>query len=81
MAANGGVRVDAVLDRIEQRGVKIGEKRGVEIGEKRGIDTGVALSVKVFKAVQAGTTDNKAIAEKCDCTVTQVQDIRKAFDI
>lgn len=79
--ADGGVEVDAALDRIEKRGVEIGEKRGIEIGEKRGIDNGVALSAKVFKAVKAGMTDNKLIAEKCGCTVTQVQDIRKAFDI
>ncbi|MCM1048322.1 MAG: Rpn family recombination-promoting nuclease/putative transposase [Clostridiales bacterium] len=73
VAADGGVSVDAVLDEIE----KCGEKRGIKIGENKGF----ILSAQVFKAVQAGMTDNKAIAKKCGCTVTQVQDIRKAFDI
>ncbi|MCM1262187.1 MAG: Rpn family recombination-promoting nuclease/putative transposase [Butyrivibrio sp.] len=101
VAADGGVRVDAVLDRIERRGVEIGEKRGMAIGEKRGMaigekrgmaigekrgveigeNNGFVISAQVFKAVQAGMTDNNAIAKKCSCTVAQVQSVRKAFDI
>ena len=80
-SVDGGVRVDAVLDRIEargeRRGIAIGEKRG----EKRGENKGVELSAQVFKAVQSGERDNKIIAEKCGCTLGQVAKIRKEFGI
>lgn len=80
-SVDGGVRVDAVLDRIEARG----EKRGITIGEKRGIiigeDKGVAMSAQVFKAVQSGQRDNQIIAEQCGCTIEQVVKIRKEFEI
>lgn len=35
-----GVKMSEVLDRIENRGIIIGEKRGISIGEKRGISIG-----------------------------------------
>ncbi|MCI8969126.1 MAG: hypothetical protein HFH75_16390 [Lachnospiraceae bacterium] len=35
-----GVQMSEVLDRIENRGIIIGEKRGISIGEKRGISIG-----------------------------------------
>lgn len=35
-----GVKMSEVLDRIENRGIAIGEKRGITIGEKRGITIG-----------------------------------------
>ena len=56
-SVDGGVSVDAVLDRIEKRGEKRGitigekrgEKRGITIGEKRGENRGVILSAQVYK--------------------------------
>ena len=84
-SVDGGVSVDAVLDRIEKRGEKrgitIGEKRGITIGEKRGENRGVILSAQVYKAVQSGQQDNKVIAAKCGCTLGQVEKIRKEFGI
>lgn len=76
-SVDGGVSVDAVLDRIEKRG----EKRGITIGEKRGENRGVILSAQVYKAVQSGQQDNKVIAAKCGCTLGQVEKIRKEFGI
>ena len=35
-----GVKMSEVLDKIENRGIIIGEKRGISIGEKRGISIG-----------------------------------------
>ena len=76
-SVDGGVSVDAVLDRIEKRG----EKRGITIGEKRGENRGVILSAQVYKAVQSGQQDNKVIAAECGCTLGQVEKIRKEFQI
>lgn len=76
-SVDGGVSVDAVLDRIEKRG----EKRGITIGEKHGENRGVILSAQVYKAVQSGQQDNKVIAAKCGCTLGQVEKIRKEFGI
>lgn len=86
---DGGVRVDAVLDRIEARGEKRGiaigeergEKRGIAIGEARGENKGVVLCAQVYKAVQSGQQDNEAIAKLCGCTIEQVVKIRKEFGI
>lgn len=90
---DGGVRVDAVLDRIEargekrgiaigeERGEKRGEKRGIAIGEARGENKGVVLCAQVYKAVQSGQQDNEAIAKLCGCTIEQVVKIRKEFGI
>lgn len=64
-SVDGGVSVDAVLDRIE----------------KRGENRGVILSAQVYKAVQSGQQDNKVIAAKCGCTLGQVEKIRKEFGI
>ena len=72
---------DAVLDQIEARG----EKRGIAIGEKRGItiggEKGVTMSANVFKAFQSGQRDDQIIAEKCGCTLEQIEKIRKEFGI
>lgn len=80
-SVDGGVKVDAVLDRIEARGEKRGIAIGEKRGEKRGENKGVIMSANVFKAVQSGVLDNKTIAEKCGCTVEQVVKIRKEFEI
>lgn len=68
---------ESILLEGESRGIKIGESRGIKIGET----TGVTRSAKVFKAIQAGETDNNAIAALCGCTVENVVKIREEFGI
>lgn len=58
-----------------------GESRGIKIGESRGETNGVIWSAKVFKAIQAGETDNHVIAAICGCTVDNVVRIREEFGI
>ncbi|MEZ3444520.1 MAG: hypothetical protein K1W30_05175 [Lachnospiraceae bacterium] len=80
---------ESILLEGESRGIKIGESRGIKIGESRGIKSGIKIgetngvtrSAKVFKAIQAGETDNNVIAALCDCTVENVVKIRKEFGI
>ena len=80
---------ESILLEGENRGIKIGESRGIKIGESRGIKSGIKIgetngvtrSAKVFKAIQAGETDNNVIAALCDCTVENVVKIRKEFGI
>lgn len=76
---------ESILLEGESRGIKIGESRGIEIGESRGIKigetNGVTRSAKVFKAIQAGETDNHVIAAICGCTVENVIKIREEFGI
>ena len=45
------------------------------------VDRGVNLSAAVFRAVNAGLTDNVEIASDCDCTVDEVEKIRAAFGL
>ncbi|MBQ8812922.1 MAG: hypothetical protein IJZ85_00265 [Lachnospiraceae bacterium] len=52
-----------------------------EDGWSDGIAQGFALSAIVFRTVQSGLTDNQKIAEQCSCTVKDVENIRKAFEI
>lgn len=42
-----GVKMSEVLDRIENRGIIIGEKRGISIGEKRGIIIGEKRGISI----------------------------------
>ena len=46
-----------------------------------GWNDGISLSAAVFRAVQSGLSDNQAIADLCNCTVDEVENIRKVFDI
>ena len=50
-------------------------------GIQKGISQGVSLSAAVFRAVNAGLTDNAGIAAKCDCTIDEVEKIRSAFGL
>ena len=72
---------ESILLEGESRGIKIGESRGIKIGESRGETNGVIWSAKVFKAIQAGETDNHVIAAICGCTVDNVVRIREEFGI
>ena len=50
-------------------------------GWNDGLSAGVSLSAKVFSAVRSGLSDNQEIADLCNCTVNEVENIRKVFDI
>lgn len=68
------------MDRMSGLGMSVlleGEARGEALGETRG----VTLSAHVFKTIQSGETDNEVIAERCECTVEKVEEIRRAFGI
>ena len=54
---------------------------GMNAGLSRGISQGVTLSAAVFSAVRSGLLDNREIAEQCNCTIEDVENIRNAFDI
>lgn len=60
------------MDRMSGLGMSVlleGEARGVTLG------------AQVFKTIQSGETDNEVIAERCECTVEKVEEIRRAFGI
>ena len=59
----------------------IGIQKGISQGISQGIDRGISLSVAIFRAVNAGLTDNAQIATKCDCTVDEAEKIRAAFGL
>lgn len=54
---------------------------GKEIGKEIGKELGVELSAKVYRQIMAGERDNSVIAENCSCTLQEVVEIRKAFEI
>lgn len=54
---------------------------GVSTGIGQGIERGVTLSAAVFRAVRSGIIDNQTIAGLCQCPASEVENIRKAFDI
>ena len=54
---------------------------GIQKGFSQGISQGISLSAAIFRAVNAGLTDNAQIAAKCDCTVDEVEKIRAAFGL
>ena len=58
-----------------------GIQKGISQGISQGVDRGVSLSAAVFRAVNAGLTDNAGIASKCDCTIDEVEKIRSAFGL
>ena len=45
-----GVKMSEVLDRIENRGISIGEKRGITIGEKRGCEK-MAAAINTLNSI------------------------------
>lgn len=51
------------------------------IGIQKGVSQGISLGAAIFRAVNAGLTDNAQIAAKCDCTVDEVEKIRSAFGL
>lgn len=58
-----------------------GNLQGIEQGIEQGVERGVSLSASIFRAIRSGISDNQAIADSCSCTVSEVENIRKAFDI
>ena len=52
-----------------------------EDGEAIGLEKGIKHAALVFKKVQDGETDNKAIAESIGCTLKEVEMVRKQFGI
>ena len=62
-------------------GISQGISQGIEQGISQGISQGIDLSAAIFRAIRSGASDNQSIAELCNCTVEEVEAIRKAFDI
>lgn len=52
-----------------------------EDGEEIGVEKGIKHAALVFKKVQDGETDDKAIAESIGCTLKEVEMVRKQFGI
>lgn len=61
-----GVKMSEVLDRIENRGIAIGEKRGITIGEKRGITIGEKRGITIGekRGITIGEKRGITIGEK-----------------
>lgn len=57
------------------------DKTLYEDGVAAGIEQGIELGSRIFKAIQSGVTDNNVIAETCECTIEEVERIRKQFGI
>ncbi|MFG6321556.1 MAG: Rpn family recombination-promoting nuclease/putative transposase [Lachnospiraceae bacterium] len=66
-----GVKMSEVLDRIENRGIAIGEKRGISIGEKRGISIGERRGRE--KMANAINTLNSILLEQ-----NRIEDLKRA---
>lgn len=69
-----------VLDRIENRGIAIGEKRGITIGEKRGITIGEKRGITIGekrgseKMANAINTLNSILLEQ-----NRIEDLKRAI--
>ena len=70
-----GVKMSEVLDRIENRGIIIGEKRGISIGEKRGISIGEkrGISIGSEKMANAINTLNSILLKQ-----NRIDDLKRA---
>lgn len=70
-----GVKMSEVLDKIESRGIIIGEKRGISIGEKRGISIGEkrGISIGSQKMANALNTLNSILLEQ-----DRIDDLKRA---
>ncbi len=53
----------------------------LENGEEIGVEKGIKHAALIFKKVQDGETDDKAIAESIGCTLKEVEMVRKQFGI
>ena len=58
-----------------------GWNEGISQGISQGLEQGVTLSAAIFRTIRSGNSDNPTIAELCNCTVEEVENIRKVFDI
>jgi len=70
-----GIKMSEVLDRIENRGIIIGEKRGISIGEKRGISIGEkrGISIGSEKMANAINTLNSILLKQ-----NRIDDLKRA---
>lgn len=53
----------------------------LEDGEAIGRGKGIEIGINIYKAIQSGETDNNVIAELCNCTVEEVEMVRKNFKV
>lgn len=57
------------------------DKTLFEDGVITGKEQGIELGGRIYKKIQSGETDNKAIAESIGCTLKEVEMVRKQFEI
>lgn len=48
---------------------------------ENGVTIGIELGGRIYKKIQTGETDDKAIAESIGCTLKEVEMVRKQFGI
>lgn len=63
-------RIDEMVDKSKEDGIRIGECNGIRIGEEKGI-----LLAKQVLRMNADGADYETIALKCMLTVDEVKDI------
>ena len=65
-----------------KRGKKLGEKLGKKLGEQNGKRKGILLSGQIFQALKnKPTLTNSQIAQDLGCSIEDVIDVRKMFEI
>ena len=66
----------------QQEAMLIGERRGKKLGEQSGKRKGILLSGMIFQAVKKSPDlTNSQIARDLDCTIEDVKNVRKMFEI
>ncbi len=60
----------------------LGEQRGLEKGMQKGTQRGILLSGRIFQAAKGNPAlTDVQIAEEVGCTVEEVENVRKMFDL
>lgn len=65
----------------EAIGLEIGLEKGEAIGFEKGEAIGLGKGIRICQQIHAGNTDSATIARACGCTMEEVENIRKQFEI
>lgn len=78
----GGIQMCTAINNLEKKFRSIGLQEGMQQGIKQGIQDGKALTFRIYQTVKQnpGGTDD-SIAKLCQCSLQDVQDVRRMFHI
>lgn len=66
---------------LRKEGEAAGMEKGIEIGKTQGIEHGIEIALQIYKELNKGKTDLKAIAEFVGCSIEEVEKVKKQFDL